>query len=184
MSKSHRSLCVSFSRTGAGLCIYHLFVSSNLNFLPTQSCLLLLFYFLWVYSDQLVVFHWSQGESKSPYISRTFLSTLANLNNAVVWMVSIFRPISNSSRPSSKLLLNDDDSEPITVVIILTLMFHSRFSSLTRSKFSLFLIFSSVVHQDGNFTIRQVFLLWLIITKSGLLTGIRWSVCVSKSQKF
>ena len=26
MSKSHRSLCVSFSRTGAGLCIYDLFV--------------------------------------------------------------------------------------------------------------------------------------------------------------
>ena len=46
MSKSHRCLCVSFSRTGAGLCIYHLFVWSNLNFLhifqwitlPTQSC--------------------------------------------------------------------------------------------------------------------------------------------------
>ena len=30
MSKSHRSLCVSFSRTAAGLCIYHLFVWSNL----------------------------------------------------------------------------------------------------------------------------------------------------------
>ena len=28
MSKSHRSLCVSFSRTDAGLCIYHLFVWS------------------------------------------------------------------------------------------------------------------------------------------------------------
>ena len=49
MSKSYRSLCVSFSRTGAGLCIYHLFVRSNLNFwhnsqwiiLPTQSCLVL-----------------------------------------------------------------------------------------------------------------------------------------------
>ena len=26
MSKSHRSLCVLFSRTGAGLCIYHFFV--------------------------------------------------------------------------------------------------------------------------------------------------------------
>ena len=26
LSKSHRSLCVSFSRIGAGLCIYHLFV--------------------------------------------------------------------------------------------------------------------------------------------------------------
>ena len=49
MSKSHRSLCESFSRTGAGLCIYHLFVWSNWNFLhisqwitlPTQSCLVL-----------------------------------------------------------------------------------------------------------------------------------------------
>ena len=43
--KSHRSLCVLFSRTGAGLCIYHLLVGSKLNFfhisqwitLPTQS---------------------------------------------------------------------------------------------------------------------------------------------------
>ena len=47
ISKSHRSLCVSFSRKGAGLCINHLFVWSNLNFLhvsqwitlPTQLCL-------------------------------------------------------------------------------------------------------------------------------------------------
>ena len=49
ISKSHRSLCVSFSRTAAGLCIYHLLVWSNLNFLhisqritlPNQSCLAL-----------------------------------------------------------------------------------------------------------------------------------------------
>ena len=50
-SKSSRSwsLCESFSRTGAGLCLYHLFVWSNWNFLhisqwitlPTQSCLAL-----------------------------------------------------------------------------------------------------------------------------------------------
>ena len=48
-SKFHRSLCALFSRTAAGLCIYHLFVWSNLNFLhiyqwitlPTQSCLVL-----------------------------------------------------------------------------------------------------------------------------------------------
>ena len=31
--KSHRSLCESFPRTGAGLCIYQLLVWSNLNFL-------------------------------------------------------------------------------------------------------------------------------------------------------
>ena len=49
MLKSHRSLCESFSRTGARLCIYHLFVWSNWNFLhisqwitlSTQSCLAL-----------------------------------------------------------------------------------------------------------------------------------------------
>ena len=49
MSKSHRSLCVSFSRSDAGWCIYHLFLWSNLNFLyisqwitlPIQSCLVL-----------------------------------------------------------------------------------------------------------------------------------------------
>ena len=46
MLKSHRSLCQSFSRTGAGLCIYHMFVWPNWNFLhisqwitlPTQFC--------------------------------------------------------------------------------------------------------------------------------------------------
>ena len=31
MSNSHRSLCVSFSRTDAGLCTYQLFVWSNFN---------------------------------------------------------------------------------------------------------------------------------------------------------
>ena len=47
MLKSHRNLCESFSRTRAGLCIYHLFHWSNWNFLhisqwitlPTLSCL-------------------------------------------------------------------------------------------------------------------------------------------------
>ena len=33
MSKSQRSLCVSFSGTDVGLCIYHLFVWSNFNIL-------------------------------------------------------------------------------------------------------------------------------------------------------
>ena len=50
MSKSHRSLYVSFSRIGAGLYIYHLLVWSNLSFHipvdhlahPVVSCLILL----------------------------------------------------------------------------------------------------------------------------------------------
>ena len=49
MSKSHMSLCVSFSRIGVVFCICHLLAWSNLKFLhishwitlPTQSCLAL-----------------------------------------------------------------------------------------------------------------------------------------------
>ena len=49
MSKSQKSLCVSFSSTDVGLCMYYLLIVSNLNFLhisqwitlPSQSCLVL-----------------------------------------------------------------------------------------------------------------------------------------------
>ena len=49
ISKSQRSLCISFSRTDSELCIYHLFIWSNYNFLhnsqwitlPIQLCLVL-----------------------------------------------------------------------------------------------------------------------------------------------
>ena len=53
ISKSQCTLCVSFSRTDSGLCIYHLSPWSNFSFLqkslliplPTQSCLVL--YYFW-----------------------------------------------------------------------------------------------------------------------------------------
>ena len=62
MSKSYRSLYVSFSRTDAGLCIYHLFVLSNFNFLhisqwitlPNQSCLALFFFYAYYVIDGFV----------------------------------------------------------------------------------------------------------------------------------
>ena len=52
ISKSQRSLCLSFSRTDSGLCIYHLWIWSNFNFLhnsqwitlPTQSYLVLYYF--------------------------------------------------------------------------------------------------------------------------------------------
>ena len=52
ISKFQRSLCLLFSRTDAGMCIYHLFVRWNSNFLhssqwitfSTQSCLSLFSY--------------------------------------------------------------------------------------------------------------------------------------------
>ena len=44
-----------------------------------------------------MVFYWSLRDSKSPQVSRTLLSILADLSNAVVWMVSTL--ISMSSSP-------------------------------------------------------------------------------------
>ena len=46
-----------------------------------------------------MVFHWSLGDSKSPWVSRTLLSILADLNNAVVWMVSTRLLISSPPLP-------------------------------------------------------------------------------------
>ena len=46
-----------------------------------------------------MVSHWSFSDSKSPQVSRTLLSIQADLNNAVVWMVSTRPLISKSSRP-------------------------------------------------------------------------------------
>ena len=175
MSKSNTRLCVSFSRTDAGLCIYHFFVWSNLNFLhisqwitlSAQSCLVLYSFcanllpsfimwlavsflsphslhllFCWVLSiialiwlvltalfcaairrdsyssssyyyyyyyylllksfshqRQLMVFHRSLSDRKSTQVSRTLLSILASLNNAVMWIASARPPTSKSSSP-------------------------------------------------------------------------------------
>ena len=61
--------------------------------------LLLLLLFTQSFSHQHypMVFHWSLSDSKSPQVSRTLLSILAVLNNAVVWMVSTRPLISKSS---------------------------------------------------------------------------------------
>ena len=50
---------------------------------------------------KLVVFHWSLNDSKSPQLSIILLGILANLKNAVVWIVLILPLIFNSSNPLS-----------------------------------------------------------------------------------
>ena len=81
-----------------------------------------------------MVFHCSLSESKSPQVSRTLLSILAVLNNAVVWMVSTRPPTSNSSSPFSNALVTVPNA-PITIGIIVTCMFDSFFNSLARSRY-------------------------------------------------
>ena len=47
---------------------------------------------------------WSVSDTQSHQVSRTLLSNLADLNNAVVWIVLIRTPISNCSNPFSNSL--------------------------------------------------------------------------------
>ena len=131
-----------------------------------------------------MVFHWSLSDSKSPQVSRILLSILAVLNNAVVWMVSTRPSTSKSSSPFSNPLVTVPNA-PITIGIIFTCMFHSFCSSLSRSRYLSFfsVSFCFILWSAGTAktTILQVLLFLLIIIKSGLLAGIRWSVSISKS---
>ena len=91
LSKSHRSLFVSFTRTDAGLCLYHLLLWSNLNSLhisqwislPTQLCLAL-------YSICSNLLHslimWLMVSSLSPHsLHLLFCCDLSIL--ALIWFV-------------------------------------------------------------------------------------------------
>ena len=88
-----------------------------------------------------MVFHWSVSDSKSPQVSRTRLSILAVLINAVVWIVSTRPPTSKSSRPFNYPLVTVPNA-PITIGTIVTFMFHSFFNSLARSRYLSFFSFS------------------------------------------
>ena len=84
-----------------------------------------------------MVLHWSLSDSKSHQVSRTLLSILAVLNNAVVWMVSTRPPTSKSSSPFSNPLVTVPNA-PITIGIFVTCMFHSFF--LFPSKVEIFIL--------------------------------------------
>ena len=73
-----------------------------------------------------MVFHWSFSYNKSPHVSRTLLSILTDLNNAVVWMVSARPLISKSSRPFINPLVTVSGA-PITNGITVTFTFHCLF---------------------------------------------------------
>ena len=77
---------------------------------------------------------WSLSDNKSPQVSRILLSILADLKNAVVWMVSTRPVISKYSSPCTNPLVTVPRA-PITIDIIVTFMFHSFFNSLARSSY-------------------------------------------------
>ena len=72
--------------------------------------------------------HRSLSDNRFPQVSKTILSILADLNNAVAWMVSIWPLISKSSSPFTNCL-RIVPSVPITIDITVTFMFHNFFYS-------------------------------------------------------
>ena len=132
-----------------------------------------------------MVFYWSLSYSKSSQVSRTLLSILAVFKIAVVWMVSTRPPTSKSPCPFNSTLVTVPNA-PITIGIIVMMMFHSFVYSLTRSWYSSFFSrsFSFFCGQPVRSTILQVLFFYLLITiRSGLLAEIRWSVCISMSHR-
>ena len=107
------------------------------------------FYYYYYYFTHFRVFHtsvswWFSSRvlngSESLQVSRTFLSILAHLNNAVVWMVSIRPLISKSSNPCTNPLVTVA-SPLITIAITVTFMFHSLFVFFASSSSLLLLSF-------------------------------------------
>ena len=107
-----------------------------------------------------MVLHWSLSDIKSPHVSRTLLSILADLGNTVVWMVLFHQQISNFSRPLSKRF----GTVIITIGITVIFMFSLFFSPLARSKYLSLFVFFDFHSGSARFC---------------LLSGIRWS----KSQR-
>ena len=133
-----------------------------------------------------MVFHWSLGLLKSSQVSRTCFRILAVLSNAVIWIISTRPPTSKSSRPFNNPLVIVTKA-PITIVTIVTFMFHIFFNSLARSRYLSFFThsFRSILWSAGTAksTIFQILFSLLIIVRSGLLARIRWSVCMLKSHR-
>ena len=66
-----------------------------------------------------MILHSSLSDSKSPQASRTLLSIRADLNNAVIWMVTTYPYISESHSPFTNPL-GIVSSAPITTSISVT----------------------------------------------------------------
>ena len=106
-----------------------------------------------------MVFHWILRDSKSPQVSRTLLSILAVLNNAVVWMVSTRPPTSKHSSPFKNPLVTVLKAL-ITISIIVTFTFHSFFQFSIKVKVLIFLFtffqFYSVVSRDSKSKLASI----------------------------
>ena len=126
----------------------------------------LLFTPLGFFSVNWCFLYWSFSDRKSPQVSRTLLSILAVLNNAVIWIVSTRRLISKSSRAFNNTLVTVP-RVPFTSGTIVTFKFHSFFNSLARSMYlsflSHFFTFIPWLAQMAKSTILQILFFFFLV---------------------
>ena len=94
----------------------------------SQSLFIIIILLLETFSHQryLMIVLWSLSDSNCSHVSRTLLSTLADLNSVVVWMISTPPLISTSSSPFSNPSVTVPRA-PIIIDINVTYMFHGFF---------------------------------------------------------
>ena len=130
-----------------------------------------------------MVSHWSLSD-KFSQVSRTLLSILADINNAVIWMVSTRPVISKSSSPCTNPLVTVPRAQ-ITIGIIINFMFHRFFNSLARSRYlsSFHILSISLSGPPGQQSLpfcKFSFLLFLLLLLLLLLLIIIRSDCLAK----
>ena len=123
------------------------------------------------------------GVWKTVRLRETFLNIMADLDNAVVWMVSIRLLISKSSCLCTNPLVTATNPPIINGIPVTSTFFIYLARSSSLSFYSLFFKFSSTVSLDTKIhnSARSLFL--LIIFRSVRLPEIRWSVFISESQR-
>ena len=127
-------------------------------------------------------FHWSLSDSKSLQVSRTFLSILVELNKAVVWIVStcpLILKSSSSFTNSFGSVASASPSRSPSCSIVFRSLAKSRYLSHFFS-FLLILLCGLPGWQSPLFRSLFVVVIVVVITGSGRLVEIRWSVYISK----
>ena len=126
--------------------------------------------------------YWSLSDSKSLQTSRTLLSILDDLINALVWMVSTRPLISKASSPWTNPLMSVPGA-PTTTGNTVTFGFHSSPARLRYYPFFTLFQFYSVISRHTKVQNLASSLILLTITRPCRLAEIKWSICISKSQR-